>query len=886
MALTFQEKALIQQGQQDGKTQQEILQALVNYRKDQLRQGMPLGVQTPKRGSFGETFDDVKQTGTSIRDKFRRGADKVAATKAAFKSGEQGLLESAGQLFGAGATAASQSFGDLIVGSLKVALPPDKEEALKKTAEEKITEILGISAVGWTVDQYATAYNESSPRQQRNIDASLGTIMLGLDVAGVSQAAKAVTLTRNALRKSLANARKSSPAASGFGVGGGGGGGLPPPAGAGQLATLPPTISKYPARITTNLAEGAAQREKIAALATDTARRAAVNGVELNDINYIYKTAPKNKAAYTELLEKAKLFDDTRQAVDNPANVIGNQVRTRTTNLQGVVDDLGRQLGEVADGLGDVARVDAEAAVLARLRRVGGMDGLKVADDGTLNFEGTILGASINKSVAESVSKIFAEAVADGSGKSKHLLRQALFEDLGGKRGVTALTSTEENAVEAIRKGLADVLDATSDEYKLLNFDYATARNPVDELKKLLKASATDVADEDLFDQAASILARRLTATNMSSSRVQKVFNNLDNQLAKHGQAPVGNLYEMQEFYNVLDIYYDIANRTGFRGLTGTSAKGALSKGGIADAAFNFLKQTSGVTPAVRKESLERVIREALGTDPSDVIPTSLIDDTADVAGDVVNKKISTKDNLKSLLDDERGAVAIPSGDMIGGVGKETRKALLDDINAGGITQDLVSNKSLAGQDLYAVSVYPERSVIKKGIGTVTPDDLEKFLVDNEMLLRKKGHTLGGWIDDEAGETVLDVTVVTPNRATAETWGRRFNQKAITDLSKVPDDFDNAFIPTGGTGKVEDIGRLPSIEKRIKHVARGFDDLKYQKNLRIDGDKVMSYDTHVATIKGDELIEHGKFSQATSKHVNHVADRFGLKKVSDVKKKE
>ena len=54
---------------------------------------------------------------------------------------------------------------------------------------------------------------------------------------------------------------------------------------------------------------------------------------------------------------------------------------------------------------------------------------------------------------------------------------------------------------------------------------------------------------------------------------------------------------------------------------------------------------------------------------------------------------------------------------------------------------------------------------------------------------------------------------------------------------------------------------------------------RYKENLRIDGDRVISYSTHVATIDGNTLRELGKWSRTTSKHVNYVAAELGLKKV-------
>lgn len=55
--------------------------------------------------------------------------------------------------------------------------------------------------------------------------------------------------------------------------------------------------------------------------------------------------------------------------------------------------------------------------------------------------------------------------------------------------------------------------------------------------------------------------------------------------------------------------------------------------------------------------------------------------------------------------------------------------------------------------------------------------------------------------------------------------------------------------------------------------------MKYKQSLRIDGNKVISYTTHVATISGNKLIVHGWWSKTTSKHINHVADVYGLTKM-------
>jgi hypothetical protein len=51
---------------------------------------------------------------------------------------------------------------------------------------------------------------------------------------------------------------------------------------------------------------------------------------------------------------------------------------------------------------------------------------------------------------------------------------------------------------------------------------------------------------------------------------------------------------------------------------------------------------------------------------------------------------------------------------------------------------------------------------------------------------------------------------------------------------------------------------------------------RYKQNLRIEGNKVISYVTHVATIEGNELHQLGYWSMTTQKHINYVAKELNL----------
>ena len=51
---------------------------------------------------------------------------------------------------------------------------------------------------------------------------------------------------------------------------------------------------------------------------------------------------------------------------------------------------------------------------------------------------------------------------------------------------------------------------------------------------------------------------------------------------------------------------------------------------------------------------------------------------------------------------------------------------------------------------------------------------------------------------------------------------------------------------------------------------------RYKQNLRIEGNNVISYKTHVATIDEDTLIQLGYWSRTTQKHINYVASELNL----------
>ena len=51
---------------------------------------------------------------------------------------------------------------------------------------------------------------------------------------------------------------------------------------------------------------------------------------------------------------------------------------------------------------------------------------------------------------------------------------------------------------------------------------------------------------------------------------------------------------------------------------------------------------------------------------------------------------------------------------------------------------------------------------------------------------------------------------------------------------------------------------------------------KYRQILTQVGNNIYSYDTMVATIEGNDLIQHGWWSVTTQKYINYVANYYNL----------
>ncbi len=72
--------------------------------------------------------------------------------------------------------------------------------------------------------------------------------------------------------------------------------------------------------------------------------------------------------------------------------------------------------------------------------------------------------------------------------------------------------------------------------------------------------------------------------------------------------------------------------------------------------------------------------------------------------------------------------------------------------------------------------------------------------------------------------------------------------------------------------RVQCLFQLTKINKQFKKKQMK----RYQQNLRLDGHKIISYNTIIGMIEGNNLIQLGYFSKTSQKHINYVANEYKL----------
>jgi len=150
----------------------------------------------PKEGIVEETVNDVKETGSALKNTLTDTMNKVGQATRAEKAGEQGMARTALQKTGAVASGLSKAVGDVVVGGAKVLLPASTEKAVKSGLEKYIKAIAPIAkkideSMGSPAGTWLEKYKTLDPKTKRDVDALFGIGNLALDIATAGVGKKA-----------------------------------------------------------------------------------------------------------------------------------------------------------------------------------------------------------------------------------------------------------------------------------------------------------------------------------------------------------------------------------------------------------------------------------------------------------------------------------------------------------------------------------------------------------------------------------------------------------------------------------------------------------------------------------------------------------------------
>lgn len=574
------ELQLVQEAQKRGLTPEQTKEAVLKYRTQ-------LGVEPRSTGAVAPSATGSPNTKSpgfkeNVAESLRNRWGAVEQAADLYGGNEQTLAESSLQTVGAGAGL----LGDVVVSGLGAITPAAIKDPLKQ-AVSSVMQTKPAQQIVQGVQQFATEH----PRAARNIGAGLNIASVVPAVRGAGIGAKAGARTAGLGANAVGNVvkpvvRAASKAATGAVV----------PA----IKSTARFASSIPKRleVASDVAKVASAERAASSLA---AKEASKMGVKLRHANLIEKAAPQERKVFRDMFNQAKMYEVDRSA-NSPAEIGGKQLQQRIQSADELRGAIGQELGDAVKGL---AGQDAPArlAALKRLQEVPGLKNLKIKNDGSLDFSRTGLSSNLTKTDRSAIEDAFS-AIKGKDAEGHHLLRQEIFEVTGGKkRAQVPLTDTQDKALEAIRQGLADVLEKVSPRYRELNKRYALIAEPLKNLRKSF--SGFEGASGDILDEASGKLLRRLTNESMGGSKLKLAISKIDDVLAAEGKPSSVSLQKIQDFMNVLDDSFDIVKDTSFAGQTGLGVGGGVR--GAAD--FLVGKVSEAISSkSVRQKALEDLL--------------------------------------------------------------------------------------------------------------------------------------------------------------------------------------------------------------------------------------------------------------------------------------
>jgi len=546
---------------------------------------------------------DIKETGGNFISSLKRGVTNASESLMKSVRGERNPVLAGFDMFGDVAGGIGDAIGDVTMGAIKTVVNPDDEKVVAEKAENIATSIAGTNMAQEAIQTYAGL--DEDTKQNLRTAGNIGMAVVDLLTGGLGTKAvkPLVQVAEQGIDAGIdasvrTGARVSQLADQGADVA---------ISGANKI-TEP--ISDVMRRGSVRRDIKADEKALVEGLPSQKARTAVRDGVAFDDITTFENIPKENKSAYKELVDESYKFAAKDKTATDPAELIGAPIMKKLNEAEAVRKTIGKEQAKIASSQGRVKAETLKFNVLRSLQETPGLEGVAFIN-GKLDFTNTNIGSNISKNVQKDLQEYFNEAIGNTSGKRINLFREELREVLGSKKGSRApLTETEDKAIEAMRRGMANTL---SPEYRAINLRYAKAANAISDFdKKFRLLDKEGIFDEDLLNMKAGNFARRMQSAASSGIDMKQLLRNLDTVTGTKGVSAE----KMQEVYLVLDKYLQLEKGGTLSGRVDSgivSAAGNLTPTGLVGKGLAKLNEFGSITEGVTQKALKDYLDEILG---------------------------------------------------------------------------------------------------------------------------------------------------------------------------------------------------------------------------------------------------------------------------------
>lgn len=541
--------------------------------------------ETPKQSFLQETADDIKQTGTALKNTFTDTMNRVGQATAAEKAGEQGMARTALQKTGAVARGLSGAVGDVVTGAVKTALPKSAEQGVKSALQSSIQAIAPIAkkideASGSPVGTWLEKYKTLDPKTKRDVDALFGIGQLALDVASAGVGKKGAevagkTILKGAEKTAQGTGQVLKSAGEKF---------TTPMTAIGQTGSeMFQRVPRAIGRVKESANEAALRSTRIK-VAQPAVAKAIVSKLDERIINTVGEADNQTRKAFKKVVDIAEETPKTVGIKKQPSIVSGELASNQFDIINKQKQSVGKQLGDKVKELSKTEKVDmsngfiqlddtlASQGIQIKYTKKGPKldfsgtkytpaERTKIQELYTLSWEG---GESLSPSAIHGKDQLFSK-----------LQREANMEGVG-KIMVDTPEGTK-NLFSVFRDVFSKNLEDVSPEIRDLNKKYRDLSLVIEDIEdSILRTpnfNITKTADPAEF---AKVNLRRIFGEAQSSPVFEAIADQMD-ALARQLGYKDASPKQVAEFAQELrKLYPESVPKAGFSGGISSGIRGAL----------------------------------------------------------------------------------------------------------------------------------------------------------------------------------------------------------------------------------------------------------------------------------------------------------------------